>query len=38
MMSLMLTDTYIERFGFTKTGAAKESALLLGVNDNNVRI
>ena len=38
MMSLMLTDTYIECFGITKTGAAKESALLLRLNDKTVRI
>ena len=34
----MLTDTFIERFGLTKTTAAKESALLLGVNNKTVRI
>lgn len=38
MLSIMLTDTFVERFALTKTGAAKESALLLGVNDKTIRI
>ena len=29
MMSIMLTNTFVERFGLTKTGAAKQSTLLL---------
>ena len=37
MLSIMLTDTYIERFGLTKTNAAKESALLLGMNEKTIR-
>ena len=37
-MSIILTDTFVEHFGLTKTSAAKESALLLGVNDKSVRI
>ena len=35
MMSIMLTETFVEHFGSTKTIDAKESALLLGVNNKN---
>ena len=38
MMSIILTDTFVEHFGLTKTSTAKESALLLGVNDKTIRI
>lgn len=37
-MSIMLTDTFINHFGLTKTGAAKETALFLGVNEKTIRI
>jgi len=32
MLSVMVTDTFTERFGLMKTNAAEESALLLGMN------
>lgn len=38
MMSIMLTDTFINRFGLTKCGVAKETALFLGVNEKTIRI
>lgn len=38
IMSIMLTDTFIDHFGLTKTSAAKETALLLGVNEKTIKI
>ena len=38
MLSIMLWETFVERFGLTKTSAAKESALCLGVNEKTIRI
>ena len=34
----MVYDNYINRFGLTKTGAAKEVGLLLGISEKTVRI
>ena len=38
IMSIMLHHNFINRFWLTKTGAAKETALLLGVNEKTIRI
>lgn len=37
-MSIMLRHNFTNHFGLTKTGAAKETALLLGVNEKTIRI
>ena len=37
-VAMMMYDNYINRFGLTKTGAAKEVGLLLGINDKTVRL
>ena len=37
MLSIMLTDTFTDHFGLTKTNAAKEYALLLGMNEKTIR-
>ena len=38
IMSIMLCHNFINRFGLTKTGSAKETAFLLGVNEKTIRI
>ena len=37
IMAMMISDNYVVRFGLTKTNAAKEVALLLGLNKKTVR-
>ena len=38
MMSLMLHDNYVNRFGLTKTAASAEVGLLLGFNEKTIRL
>jgi len=35
---MMVYDSFLKRFGLTKTGAAKEVGLLLGLSDRTVRL
>ena len=35
---MMTYDNYINRFGLSKTGAAREVGLLLGINEKTVRL
>ena len=37
-VAMMMYDNYINRFGLTKTGSAREVGLLLGINDKTVRL
>ena len=37
LLSVMMMDTFIERFGLTTVAAAKEAGLIFGLNEKTVR-